>query len=430
MGQVKILSEHFDDPAYATLKGYKKKGGYQAWQKALEEMDREAIIEEVKKANLRGLGGAGFPAGVKWNFMPKESDPERPNTLVVNADEGEPGTIKDKYCMVRAPHQLIEGICIAAKGVGAHLAFIYVRGEYVESYRCLEKAIAEAKKANLVGKDILGSGYDLEIVLFRGAGAYICGEETALLTSLEGGKGNPKLKPPFPAQRGAFGWPSNVNNVETLSHVPHIISKGAEWFAGVGCDRNGGTRLFGVSGHVEKPGVYEFPMGTPCREILEEAGGVRGGKRLKAFIPGGSSAQVLTADDLDVAMDFDSLAAAGSMGGSGGIVVMDEDTCMVKALHIIARFYAHESCGQCSPCREGTGWASRILTRILEGRGNPQDVDTLKSVADNFCWRTICAFAPGAAFPIQSFVTKFRDEFDYHALHGRCDLDAAEEGAA
>jgi len=429
MAQSRILTEHLGDPSFATLDGYRAKGGYRALEKALG-MGRDAIVEEVKKSNLRGLGGAGFPCGVKWGFMPRQS--ERPSCLVVNADEGEPATFKDKYLLLGAPHRLIEGALIACRAMDAHRFYVYVRGEYVLPRRALERAIAEARGAGILGASVLGSGFACDGSVHPGAGAYICGEETALIESLEGKKGLPRVKPPFPAGFGAFGWHTTVNNVETLSCVPLILERGGAWWASLGVERNGGTRIFGVSGHVERPGIYEFPMGTPFRTILEEAGGVRGGRALKAFLPGGSSAPVLTAAEIDVPLDFDSLGRAKSMAGSGGIVVLDETTCMVKALHVLTRFYHHESCGQCSPCREGTGWAARIVARILRGDGQPSDIETLKSIADNWALRTICAFGAGAAGPVVSFVTRFRDEFEYHARHGRCDLEpaAAEQPAA
>ena len=405
-----VLSRHFGDPAGTWIDGYLEDGGYVAARKALEEMSAQEVIDEVIKANLRGLGGAGFPAGRKWSFIPKETT--QPKYLVVNADEGEPGTFKDRYIMERDPHALLEGMIIAAYAIDCHKAYVYIRGEYFESARRLQRAIDEATSRGWLGANIQGTGFDLDVVIHRGAGAYICGEETALLTSLEGGKGFPRLKPPFPAISGLFSCPTIVNNVETLSCVPFILRHGAETFAAIGTERQGGTRLFCVSGHVARPGVYEAPVSIGLRELIDRAGGVRDGKELKAVIPGGISAKILTAAEIEVSMDFDSLMAAGSMAGSGGVIVMDETTCMVEALSSAARFFADESCGQCSPCREGTGWVHRIVERIIEGRGTVQDLDDLLAIAGDMEGKTICVFADAAAWPVQSYIEKFRDEFE------------------
>ena len=412
-----VLSTHFKDPDGTWLEDYVADDGYLAARKALTSMTPEEVIEEVSKPNLRGLGGAGFPAGRKWSFVPRET--ERPKYLVVNADEGEPGTFKDRYIMERDPHALIEGMIIAAYAIGSHKAYVYIRGEYFRSVKRLQRALDEAFSQGWLGKDIQGTGFDLDVVIHRGAGAYICGEETALLTSLEGGKGFPKLKPPFPAISGLFSCPTIVNNVETLACVPFILRNGAERFATIGTARQGGTRLFCVSGHVVRPGVYEEPVSVTLRELIEKAGGVRDGNQLKAVIPGGISAKILSADEIDVAMDFDSLLAAGSMAGSGGVIVMDETTCMVEALESAARFFADESCGQCSPCREGTGWVHRIVRRIAEGRGTVQDLDDLLAIAGDMEGNTICVFADAAAWPVQSYITKFRDEFEDYIRSGR-----------
>jgi NADH-quinone oxidoreductase subunit F len=374
------------------------------------------VIEQISAANLRGLGGAGFPAGRKWSFIPKDTD--KPRYLVVNADEGEPGTFKDRYIMERDPHALLEGMIIAAFAIGSHKAYVYIRGEYFRSAKRLQRAVDEAYSEGWLGTDIQGTGFDLEVVIHRGAGAYICGEETALLTSLEGGKGFPRLKPPFPAIEGLFHCPTIVNNVETLACVPFILRKGAEHFAEIGTEKQGGTRLFCVSGHVVRPGVYEEPVSVTLRELIEKAGGVRNGNKLKAVIPGGISAKILTADEIDVAMDFDSLSAAGTMAGSGGVIVMDETTCMVQALDSAARFFADESCGQCSPCREGTGWVHRILRRIVNGQGTVKDLDELLAVAGDMEGHTICVFADAAAWPVQSYIKKFRDEFEQYITSG------------
>ena len=413
-----ILSTRFKDPAGVWLADYVADGGYQGAKMALTSMTPEQVIEEVSKANLRGLGGAGFPTGRKWSFVPKETT--KPKYLVVNADEGEPGTFKDRYILERDPHALLEGMIISAYAIGSHKAYVYIRGEYFRPAQRLQRAIDEAHAQGWLGKDIQGTGFDLEVVIHRGAGAYICGEETALLTSLEGGKGLPRLKPPFPAIAGLFQCPTIVNNVETLASVPYILRHGAESFANIGTKSQGGTRLFCVSGHVNRPGVYEAPVSITLRELIESAaGGVRDGKELKAVIPGGISAKILNASEIDVGMDFDSLMAAGTMAGSGGVIVMDETTCMVEALESAARFFADESCGQCSPCREGTGWVHRIVRRITEGEGSLQELDDLLAIAGDMEGNTICVFADAAAWPVQSYITKFRDEFEEYIRSGR-----------
>ena len=412
-----ILSTRFKDPEGTWLEGYLRDGGYEAAKKALG-MNREDVIEEVLNANLRGLGGAGFPAGRKWSFIPKDS--EKPVYLVANADEGEPGTFKDRYIMERDPHALLEGMLIAAHAIGSHKGYIYIRGEYYRSAKRMQHAIDEAKAAGWLGENIQGTGFDLDIVIHRGAGAYICGEETALLSSLEGGKGFPRLKPPFPAISGLFSCPTIVNNVETLACVPFILKNGAEKFVEIGNDKQGGTRLCCVSGHVNRPGVYEAPVSITLRELIEDCGqGIRDGGQLKAIVPGGISARVLNADEIDVEMDFDSLMKAGSMAGSGGIMVMDDSTCMVEALDSASRFYAEESCGQCSPCREGTGWVHRILTRVMAGGGTLQDIEDLVAIADDMEGKTICVFADAAAWPVQSYIAKFRSEFEEFITSGR-----------
>ena len=412
-----VLSTRFKDPGGTWLKDYVADDGYVAASKALTSMTPRQVIDEVSEANLRGLGGAGFPAGKKWSFVPQETT--KPKYLVVNADEGEPGTFKDRYIMERDPHALLEGMIIAAYAIGSHKAYVYIRGEYFRSAKRLQRAVDEAYNQGWLGRNIQGTGFDLDVVIHRGAGAYICGEETALLTSLEGGKGFPRLKPPFPAISGLFSCPTIVNNVETLACVPFILRNGAEHFAGIGTETQGGTRLFCVCGHVVRPGVYEESVGTTLRELIEKAGGVRGGNQLKAVIPGGISAKILTADEIDVAMDFDSLRNAGSMAGSGGVIVMDETTCMIEALDSAARFFADESCGQCSPCREGTGWVHRILRRIVEGQGTIQDLDDLLAIAGDMEGNTICVFADAAAWPVQSYITKFRSEFEAYIRTGR-----------
>ena len=412
-----VISKRFRHREGAWWDSYVADGGYVAAKKALS-MTPAQIIDEILRANLRGLGGAGFPTGRKWSFIPKGNP--KPKYLVVNADEGEPGTFKDRYILERDPHALLEGMLIAAYAIGSHKTYVYIRGEYYRSAQRFNRAVEEAYARGWLGKNIQGSGFDLDVVTHRGAGAYICGEETALLTSLEGGKGFPKLKPPFPAISGLFQCPTIVNNVETLACVPFILREGAERFAAIGMPKQGGTRLFSVSGHVNRPGLYEAPVGVTLRQLIEGyAKGVPGGRKLKAVIPGGISAKVLTADEVDVHMDFDSLMAAGTMAGSAGVIVMDETTSMVEALFSASKFFAHESCGQCSPCREGTGWVYRIMHRILEGKGRLQDLDDLLGIARDMEGKTICVFADAAAWPVQSYITKFRAEFEEHVRSGR-----------
>lgn len=411
-----VLSTRFGNTEGTWWDAYVAGGGYLAARKALS-MTAAQIIEEVSRSNLRGLGGAGFPTAKKWSFIPKASP--KPKYLVVNADEGEPGTFKDRYILERDPHALLEGMLIAAYAIGSHKAYVYIRGEYFRPAQRFSRAVEEAYARGWLGRNIQGSGFDLDVVVHRGAGAYICGEETALLTSLEGGKGFPRLKPPFPAISGLFQCPTIVNNVETLACVPFILREGAERFADLGTARQGGTRLFSVCGHVNRPGLYEAPVGVTLRELIHtHARGVRGDRKLKAVIPGGISAKVLRADEIDVQMDFDSLMAAGTMAGSGGVIVMDETTSMVEALQSAAKFFAHESCGQCSPCREGTGWIYRIMRRFSSGGGRLQDLDDLLAISRDMEGKTICVFADAAAWPVQSYITKFREEFEEHVQTG------------
>jgi NADH-quinone oxidoreductase subunit F len=425
MGEL-VLTKNWNIPNSHTIEVYLSQGGYEGVKTMLREFTPERLIEEVKKSNLRGRGGAGFPTGMKWSFVPRDSN--KPKYMVVNADESEPGTFKDRYIIEKDPHMMIEGIIIGSYAIGANSAFIYIRGEYYHQAKILERAIEEAYRHGFLGKNILGSNYSLDVLLVRGAGAYICGEETALLESLEGKKGWPRLKPPFPAIVGLYKSPTVINNVETLANLPHIVLRGGEWYAGLGTPKNGGTRLFAVSGHVKRPGVYELPMGLPLRTLIYDyAGGIRDDKKLKAVIPGGSSAPVLTADEIDVKLEFEALAALGSMLGSGGVVVMDETTCMVHALWRITKFYAHESCGQCTPCREGTGWMTKILRRIQDGAGEPDDADSLLSIQANILGMTICPLGDAAALPVQSFVKKFRKEFDYHVANKKCDVQPTGE---
>lgn len=414
-----VISTRFNATDGTWWDSYVANGGYVAATKVLRSMTPDQVVDEVMHSNLRGLGGAGFPTAKKWSFIPKASP--KPRYLVVNADEGEPGTFKDRYILERDPHALLEGMIIAAYAIGCHKAYVYIRGEYFRPAKRFARAVAEAYANGWLGKNIQGSGFDLDVVIHRGAGAYICGEETALLTSLEGGKGFPRLKPPFPAISGLFRCPTIVNNVETLACLPFILREGADRFARLGTDRQGGTRLFSVCGHVNRPGLYEAPVGVTLRELIEDhAQGVRDGRKLKAVIPGGMSAKVLTADEIGVQMDFDSLMAAGTMAGSGGVIVMDDTTCMVEALQSAAKFFAHESCGQCSPCREGTGWIHRIVRRIAAGSGRLQDLDDLLAIARDMEGKTICVFADAAAWPVQSYITKFRGEFEEHIRTGRC----------
>ena len=407
-----ILLEHIDKPDVHTLKGYLAVGGYEGLKKALG-MEPAAIIEEVKASGLRGRGGAGFPTGLKWSFVPKD---EGPKVIINNADEGEPGTFKDRLLLERHPHPTIEGVAIACLAIGAKVGYIYVRGEFGRGFEMLQQAIDEAEAAGYLGNDVLGSGKEIKVYLHRGAGAYICGEETGLIESLEGKKGQPRLKPPFPAVVGAFGYPTVVNNVETLASVPWIIVNGADRYREFGTEKSPGTKLWCMSGHLTRPGTFEIPMGYPFMKLLEEdCQGMLGGKKLKAVIPGGSSTPVLTAEEVaDLTIDYEAIAAKGSMLGSGGCIVMNEDTCMVHALAILEQFYAHESCGQCTPCREGTGWLSRLVGRFEAGTARLEDLDLILDIGKHMVGKTICVLADAAEMPARSFITKFRDEFVEH----------------
>ncbi|HKA89075.1 MAG TPA: NADH-quinone oxidoreductase subunit NuoF [Haliangiales bacterium] len=427
----KLLTQHFGDETHKTIAAYVAHGGYQALKKALT-LPPATILDEVKKSNLRGRGGAGFPTGMKWGFVPKDA---KTVYLVVNADESEPGTCKDRELLYWDPHKLIEGIVISAYALACKHAYIYIRGEMIREFLVLKKALEEAYRDGYVGKNVAGLGFEVDVTIHRGAGAYICGEETSLLSSLEGKRGWPRLKPPFPAVKGLFGQPTIINNVETLMNVPAIVDKGGAWFNELGMGKSGGTRILCVSGHVNKPGVYELPMGIPFRQLIDEVcGGVSGGKRVKAVIPGGVSMPALSADELDVPCEFDALmndtrikeceVAPGvkfdmgggrtlrTMAGSGGVVVMDEDTDLVAACARIMEFFAHESCGQCTPCREGTGWLAGVCRRLADGKGRPGDVDLLSSIAFGIAGNTICALGDAAAWPMLGFITKFRDEFE------------------
>jgi NADH-quinone oxidoreductase subunit F len=416
-----VLFRNVWKPDSAALETYRAGGGYANLARHLA-LSPDEIIEKVKASTLRGRGGAGFPTGLKWSFLPKDSP--KPRYLCVNADESEPGTYKDRVLIERDPHQLIEACVVSAHAIRSRLCFIYVRGEFHEGIRTLEKALAEARAAGYLGKDILGSGVEVEIVVHGGAGAYECGEETALLESLEGKRGQPRLKPPFPATHGLYGCPTIVNNVETIVCVPLVLERGPEWFAGYGTEKNGGPKLYCVSGHVRRPGTYEAPMGRiTLRDLIEKpeyGGGVREGQRLRAVVPGGSSTPVLTADEIDVALDFDNVAKAGSMLGSAGTIVMDDSTCMVWMAQKLTYFYKHESCGKCSPCREGTGWLLRLLGRIEDGQAGERDLDTLWEVCDSIGGKTLCPFGDAAIAPPQSTLKKFRDEYEYHVREKGC----------
>ncbi len=418
LNEVCYATLRFDVPW--SLESYLEVGGYQAWRKILKERpDPGAVIEEVKQSGLRGRGGAGFPTGLKWSFIPKGYPGQI--YVVCNSDESEPGTCKDRDILRFNPHSVIEGMAIAGYAMGASVGYNYIRGEFMdEPYRRFETALEEAYREGLLGRDIQGSGVDFDLHTHLGAGAYICGEEMALLESLEGKKGLPRFKPPFPAQAGVYGQPSTVNNTETYASVPSIMRRGAQWFAGLGVEKSGGTKCFSVSGHVGRPGNYEVSLGIPFRDLLAHAGGMRKGRELKGVIPGGCSMPVLPAEIImETNMDFDSLVRAGSMLGSGAVVVMDDTTSMVSMCRRIARFYYAESCGQCTPCREGTGWMYRMLCRIEAGEGREEDLDTLTDIAGNIEGRTICAFGDAAAWPVQGFIRHYREEFEYHIRHKR-----------
>ena len=414
----KIVTAHWGDDEVIGYDGYAANGGYEGLKAALG-MTPDEVIEVVKASGLRGRGGAGFPTGTKWSFVPQDTG--KPTYVVANFDESEPGTFNNRELIEREPHQFLEGIAIAAYAIRSHTAFIYCRGEFLWQGRLLERAIAEAYEHGVFGENVLGSGFGLDVVMHRGAGAYICGEETALLSSLEGDRGQPRLRPPFPAIEGLYASPTVINNVETLCNVPHILVHGAEWFTSVGTEKSPGTKVFSISGKVERPGNYELPMGTPLRTLLgEHAGGVLGGKRLKAWTPGGSSTPFLTEEHLDVGLDFESVQAAGSLLGTGAIIVLDETDCIVEATRRLLDFYAHESCGKCTPCREGTWWIARVLGRIEDGLGRHEDLPLLDDLGKNILFRAFCALADGAASPIQSSLRHFRGEYEQHIEEHRC----------
>ena len=422
--EVVVISKRFGIPNSTKIDTYLQYDGYKALQKALTQMTPDSIIDEVKKSSLRGRGGAGFPTGMKWSFVPKDSP--KPKYVLCNADESEPGTSKDRPLLELDPHQLIEGMVIAGRAINSNQGYIYIRGEYRYLLDIVDGAIAEAYARGYLGQNILGTGFTFELCTHTGAGAYECGEESALMESLEGKRGYPRIKPPFPAVVGLYGCPTVINNVESLSTIPAIINGGGEWYASLGTPKNGGTRLYSISGHVNKPGIYELPLGYPLRKLIYEvAGGIANGKKLKAVIPGGSSCPLLSADEIDVAMDYDSVAKIGSMLGSGGTVVIDEDTCMVDVARRIMHFYAHESCGWCIPCREGTAWLRKVLDRFHEGYGQADDIPLVDELSKNMLGRTFCPLGDAAALPTISIVKKWRSEFEDH-LHGKCAYKPAE----
>ncbi len=421
MPELRIIRNYVGINDSHTIDSYISRGGYSALGKALR-MDPDEIIDEVKKSGLRGRGGAGFPTGVKWSFIQKDS--KKPIYLCCNADESEPGSFKDREILEQDPHQMLEGMMIACYAINSHKAYIYIRGEMPYGAKIIVGAIEEAYEKGYLGQNILNSGFDLDIVLFRGAGAYICGEETGLLESIEGKNGEPRPKPPFPAQIGLFGCPTIINNVETLACVPHIINKGHEWFSGIGIPKNTGTKIYGLCGDVVNPGLYEIPLGISARDLINEyGGGIPGGRKVKAISPGGSSAPLLTAHELDITLDFDSLAGAGSMLGTAGVTVMDDSACMVRVAQNLAHFYRDESCGQCVQCREGTWWLEKMLTMIEQGRGRMEYIDTLLDACSQMRGTTICALADGCAMPVESIVKKFRHEFEEHVRLGKCPFE-------
>ena len=417
-----VLTKNWDQADSFTRAAYERNGGYQSLRKALG-MEPSALVDAVKDSGLRGRGGAGFPTGMKWGFLAQGTG--KPTYLVVNADESEPGTCKDIPLMLADPHVLVEGVIISSYAIGAHQAFIYVRGEVLHVIRRLRQAVQEAYDAGYLGKDILGSGFDLDLVVHAGAGAYICGEETALLDSLEGFRGQPRLKPPFPAVAGLYGGPTVVNNVESIASVPSIVGRGADWFASMGTEKSKGFGIFSLSGHVTRPGQYEAPLGITLRELLEMAGGIREGHELKFWTPGGSSTPIFTAEHLDVPLDFESVGAAGSMLGTRALQLFDETTCVLRAVLRWTEFYAHESCGKCTPCREGTYWLKQMLKRLEAGQGTEEDLGTLGDIADNILGRSFCALGDGATSPIHSSIKYFREEYLAHFSHGGCPFDPA-----
>jgi len=416
-----LLFKDIETPGLTGIETYRRLGGYEALAATLGKKTPDEVIEIVKASGLRGRGGAGFPAGLKWSFVPKSSP--KPRYIVCNADESEPGTYKDRELMVKNPHLLIEGILLAGYAIGSKVGYIYFRGEFAYVQAIVDRAIAEARAAGMLGENILGSGFGYQIHTHLGAGAYICGEETALLSSLEGYRGQPRLKPPFPAVEGLYACPTVVNNVETLMNVPHIVKHGAQWYRQWGTEKSAGTKVLSVSGPVKRPANYEVPLGLPLRTLIESpeyCGGMRDGLKVKAVIPGGSSVPMMPASQLDTPLDYESLNAVGTFLGSGGVIVIDDQTCIVDALWNIIRFYRHESCGKCTPCREGTYWMAEVLERIEKGEGRETDIDLLADVADNILGKSFCALGDAAAMPVQGALKHFRDEFEYHVKHKRC----------
>ncbi len=409
MPVVKVLTDGIGEIDMRSIDAYRKRDGYEQWKRALLHLKPEEVMEYADKSGLRGRGGAGFPTGRKWSFLPKNG---KPRYLVCNSDEAEPGTFKDRMLIENVPHLVLEGMLLGTYGIGSHHAFIYVRGEFKEGFRTFTRAVEEARAAGFIGKDVLGSGYDVEVTVHRGAGAYICGEETGLLNSLEGKRGEPRLKPPFPAVEGLYGMPTVVNNVETLAYLVPILSRGWEWFAAVGTERSKGFKVVSVSGHVQRPGNYEVPLGTPVRELLELAGGLRPGRTLKAIQPGGGSSACIFEEHLDIPYDYESLAKAGTMLGSGAMVVFDDTTDFVKAAHNLVRFYAHESCGQCTPCREGGIWLERVLERLLEHRGLRGDLDMLHRVSSTITGTNLCPLGDSIEPFLRSVLLRFPEQFE------------------
>jgi NADH-quinone oxidoreductase subunit F len=423
-----VLTARWGNHEARSIDGYLRTGGYRALRKALA-MDPADVIEEVKTSGLRGRGGAGFPTGQKWAFVPQDTG--KPTYLVVNFDESEPGTFNNRELVERDPHQLVEGIAIAAWAIRCHRAFVYTRGEFLYPGMVLERALAEAYDRGFLGDRVAGTDYSLDVVLHRGAGAYICGEETALLDSLEGRRGQPRLRPPFPVVEGLYRSPTAINNVETLCNVPHIVERGADWYRSIGTEKSTGPKMFSLSGKVVRPGNYEAPMGTPARELVERyAGGVPDGKRVKAWTPGGSSTPLLTEEHLDTAMDFESVQAAGSLLGTAAMIVLDERDCVVDSVYRMLQFYAHESCGKCTPCREGTWWMTKVLGRIENGHGRAEDLPLMQDVGDNILFKAFCALADGAVSPIHSSLKFFREEYEDHVRLGRCPFEERHEVGA
>src|SRR5690349_17848474 len=425
-----VVTKDIDVPGIDTLEVYRQHGGYEALAKALKEYQPDQIVDMVKKSGLRGRGGAGFPTGMKWGFLAKN---DKPRYLCCNCDESEPGTFKDRMLMEKNPHLLVEGVLLTSYACRIVTAFIYIRGELALAAQQVERAVQEAYNAGLIGKNILGSNFSVDVIVHRGAGAYICGEESALMESLEGRRGYPRLKPPFPAAVGLYGGPTVINNCETLCTVPPIVMKGADWYSSFGTEKSKGTRIFCLSGHVKKPGNYELPLGTPLRTIIYDeqyGGGILGDKQLKAIIPGGSSTFILGPDKVDTTLDFEAIAAAGSMLGSGGVIVLDEDTCIVGAILRMTEFYRDESCGKCTPCREGTYWLTEILERLEHGHGRERDVDLLLDICDNISGKSFCPLGDAATSSITSGIKLFRQEFEYHVKHGHCMVGPGRTGQA